>query len=315
MSLRPLSFQSLNTPSLATRPSDTEDADFAALCPAGSSFSDFLSSLPGIGLARDLFLVRDAMVNALRHKRGVVLACGGHVISAGLSPLIVRAIEQHRITALALTGDALLQDVEVALAGHTLLRRSRDCNSGVFGVSEEAGQLINHAIHVGARENQGIGQATALALLDSDAEYVQHSIIAAAERAGIPVTVHPAIGMDALAIHPKSHGESLGATGLLDFQLLAAALGRGKPGVILNVASSMVLPRVLVQAAELAAQVANPLEEITAVMMATRNDAYANQDLLARLIDDKGQGFNLPGAEELLLPLLFAAVQDVLGND
>lgn len=314
MSIRPLSFQSLTPTPLAARACDAEDIDFATLCPANSSFSDFLSSLPELGLTRDLFAVRDAMVNAYKQQRGVVLACGGKVVSAGLSPLIVRAIEQRRITALALTGDALLQDVEVALSGHTVLRQQNLTDAGMFDVSAEAGKLINHAIHLGAQENQGIGAATALALLDSEAAFVQYSMIAAAQRAGIPVTVHPALGMDAFAIHPTSHGESLGATGMIDFKLLAAVLGRKNPAVILNAGSSMVLPRVLVQAVDLARQVATPLADVTAVMLASCVDRQAINSMLARLANDASDRYILSGAEELLLPLLFAAVQDALGD-
>ncbi len=309
MSIRPFSFRSLEPMPLAAREVGAEDADFAVLCPAGSSFADFLSSLPGTGMARDLLAVRDAVLAARDADRGVVLGCGGHVVAMGLGPMLVRAMEQGLVTVLALTGDALLQDVEVAISGHTVLRQGgRD--AGVFGVSEEAGQLINHAIHVGARENQGIGEATARALLDAGAEYAQYSLLAGAARLGLPVTVHPAIGMDAFAIHPKSHGESLGATGLRDFQVLAALFGRGDPGVVINVASSMVLPRVMVQAVDVARQLQHSVRDLTVVMMATRSDPQAIREMCSRLTAEGGASFVISGGEELLLPLLFAAVQD-----
>ncbi len=314
MSIRPLSFRNLQPTSLQARQISASEEDFATLCPANSSFAGFIGSLPGTGAARRLIMARDAMANALRQKRGIIVACGGRVISTGLGPLLIRAMEQRRISALALTGDALLQDVEVALSGHTVLRQpGRD--AGAFGVSEEAGELINHAIHMGARENIGIGEATASALLDADAEYCQYSLVASAGRLGMPVTVHPAIGMDAFAIHPKSHGESLGATGMRDFQILAALLGRSNPGVVINVASSMLLPRVLVQALDVARQLARAPEQLTAIMIAQRGDRQVADEILERLTVDGGTGLLLPEAEELLLPLLFAALQDVLGTD
>lgn len=315
MSIRPLSFKELSPPAIAEREIAVDEADFAALSPAGSTLSDFLSSLPNLGLAREMFFVRDAMVSAIRHKRNIVFGCGGHVVASGLGPLLARAIEQRMVTAIAMTGDALLQDVEVALSGHTVLRRDNDAGAGVFGVTAEAGQLINNAINVGALENQGIGKAVASALIDSQAPFSQHSILAAAGRMGITVTVHPAIGVDAFNIHPASKGESLGACGLRDFKTLAAVMGLSNQGVLVNVASSTMLPRVFVQAVDVARKTGKHVEGLTTVMIGERQSSSSSQDIIAKLAGEEGQGHALTGPEELLVPLLFAAVQDVLNEE
>ncbi len=315
MKLKPLSFSKLKTVPLAKRKKDADGEDFGASYRSGGSFSDFLCSLPGLGATRDLIELRDNILTARRKKNAIILGCGGHVMDSGLSPLLVRLIEQRVITGIVLTGAALLQDVEIALSGHTLRTYDRDPGENGCRVTDETGRLINEAINFGALENWGIGKSVGEKLLDANPDHLDHSVLATASRFGIPATVHPAIGADAFNLHPSAHGESLGAAGFLEFRLLAAMMAEASGGVVINVASSMLLPRLFMQATDAALNLGKTVEKLTTVVIDPSASASALADILGRLSQNGGRGVWLPGPDEILLPLLFASVMDALGEN
>ena len=314
MSLKPLSFSDIKTVPLTKRKTDTDDEDFGSPYRANGSFSDFLCSLPGIGAARDLIELRDSIASAHHQKKSIVLGCGGHVMEAGLNPLIVRLLQQRIISGLVLTGAAMLQDVEIALSGHTLRSYDRDSVNGSYRVTEETGCLINEAINFGAIEGWGIGKSVGGKLVDEEPEHLDHSVLATASRYDIPVCVPPAIGVDAFNLHPATHGESLGAAGFLDFRLLAAMMSEASGGIVLNVASSVILPRVFMQAVDAARNSGEKIEKLTFVVIDPSASITAISNVSERLSQPGGRGLWLPGPDELILPLLFAAVQDTLGD-
>lgn len=314
MILKPLSFSKLKTVPLAKRQTDADGEDFGAPYRADGSFSDFLCSLPGLGATRDLIDLRDAILTAHRKKKSIILGCGGHVMDSGLSPLLVRLIEQRLISGLVLTGAAMLQDVEIALSGHTVCTHHHDKTGKGYLITDETGRLINEAINFGAIENWGIGQSVGEKLLDAEPAHLDQSVLATAARFNVPVTVHPAIGVDAFNLHPTAHGESLGATGFMEFRLLAAMMAEASEGVIINVASSVVLPRLFMQAADAAVNLGHTVEKLTAVVIDPAASASAITNVVDRLSQNGGRGIWLPGPDEILLPLLFAAVADALGD-
>ncbi len=313
--IRPLSFSSLKTVPLARRRVDSDGQDFGAPFRAGGSFGDFLCSLPNLGCAGDLFHIRDAIVRAHRHRHMVILACGGHVFDAGLGPMICRLIEQKIISGIALTGAALQQDVEIALSGRTVSPRERELSDGTFCMTEETGKLINEAINFGSVENWGVGQSVGKKLQDEELEHLDHSVVATAYRYGIPLTVHPAIGADAFDLHPLAHGESIGATGMRDFRLLAGMLAEADNGVVLNVASGVILPRLLLQALDAARNLGKKVEGITSAVIDPAASASAIADVVTRLSQPDGRGYWLSAPDEIFLPLLFAAVLESIGDD
>lgn len=314
MSIKPLSFGSLRTVPLAQRKVDSDGHDFGAPYQTGSSFGDFLCSLPNLGAGSDLFLLRDAIVRAHRHKHAVILACGSHVFDSGLSPLLSRLIENRIVTGLALTGAALLQDVEIALAGGTVSPQEREEADGNFCVTEETGKLINEAINFGASENLGIGQSVGKHLMDAELEHLDHSVIATAYRYGLPITIHPAIGADTFNLHPAAHGESIGATGMTDLRLLAGMLAQAGNGVLINIASSVVMPQVLLQAMNAARNLGKNVDKLTTAVIDAAPGAFAIDNVVTRLPAPDGRGICIQGPDEIMVPLLFAAVMDALGN-
>jgi len=315
MPIKPLSFSKLKTVPLARRKVDSDSKDFGAPFQPGSGFESFLCSLPNLGCAGDLFRLRDAITHAFRNKHAIILACGGHVLDSGLGPVICRLIEQKVISGLALTGAALEHDVEIAISGRTVTARERELSNGNYCITEETGCLINDAINFGSLENWGIGKSVGKHLQESDLEHLDHSVVATAFRYGIPVSVHPAIGADAFCFHPAAHGESLGAAAMVDFRLLAGMMAASSHGVVINIASSVVMPRVLLQAVDAARNVGKQIESVTTAIIDPAASTSAIADVVTRLSQPDGTGFCLPGPDEILLPLLFASVLEALGDD
>ena len=315
MMIKPLSLKKLKTVPLSQRKVDCEDKDFGAPYKAGSSLEDFLCSLPNLGCASDLFHLRDAMVSAYRNKHAIILACGGHVLDSGLGPIICRLIEQKIISGLALTGEALEQDVEIAISGRTVTARERELRDGNYCITEETGCLINDAINFGALENWGIGNSVGKRLNEAELEHLDHSVLATAFRNGVPVSVHPAIGADAFCLHPAARGESLGTTSIKDFRLLAGMMAASSHGVVINIASSVVMPRVLLQALDAARNVGENIESLTTAVIDPAASSSAITDVVHRLSSPDGAGYWLSGPDEVLVPLLFASVVEALGDE
>ena len=314
MSSRTLSLSSLRTVALSERQKGCDERDFGAAYHRGNSLSDFLCSLPNMGVVADLFALRDAIVLAHKHQRSVILGCDEHVLSAGLGPLLVHLIEQKIITSVALTGSALLQDVEIACSGYTVRYQDKNLLDGRFGLTEETGKLIHEAINFGAIENMGIGQSVGQHLINAELKHLHHSVLATACRYGVPVTVHPAIGADMFSLHPLAHGESLGATAMQDFRLLAGMMAEASDGVLINAASSALLSDAFLQALNMARNLGEEIENITVATTHASLEIQTRHDVMRQLSKKNGHDYCLQAPNEVLLPLLFAAVIDALGG-
>jgi len=70
------------------------------------------------------------------------------------------------------------------------------------------------------------------------------SILAAAFKQGIPLTVHPGIGYDIIACHPMFSGAVIGRAGAEDFRLFGASVETLDDGVVLSVGSAIMAPQV-----------------------------------------------------------------------
>ncbi|MGO8746461.1 MAG: hypothetical protein ACLQNE_10765 [Thermoguttaceae bacterium] len=72
----------------------------------------------------------------------------------------------------------------------------------------------------------------------------QASILAAAFRRDVPITVHPGIGYDIIANHPMFHGAVIGRAAHRDFAQFGAAAEGLDGGVVLSVGSAIMGPQV-----------------------------------------------------------------------
>lgn len=74
------------------------------------------------------------------------------------------------------------------------------------------------------------------------------SILAAAFRHGIPLTVHPGIGYDIISNHPMFNGAAIGRAAEVDFRKFATAVEALDGGVVLSIGSAIMGPQVFEKA-------------------------------------------------------------------
>jgi hypothetical protein len=285
--------------------------------PPGSdrSFAAFLASLPDVLAAQDLRQVIAAIVAAKRGGRGVILLLGGHVVKVGLGPLVNAWLERGVVTHVALNGAAAIHDYELAAFGGT----SEDVESGLvdgsFGMAEETGAEMNAAIASAARANQGMGEGLASALaVRKPLPGAQASILLAALRHEVPVTVHAAIGAEIIHQHPSSDGAALGATSHRDFRRLAASIpDLDQGGAVLNWGSAVLMPEVFLKALTIARNTgAGRPTHFLAADFDMQRHYRPRVNVVQRPTRAGGSGFLLTGHHELLLPLLVWGVLEQL---
>ena len=218
--------------SVKTRPSKLDSAQLARSLPPGSSLASFLDSLPKTLAAQDLHaLVRD-LVAAKRGGKPVIVMMGAHVIKVGLGPLIIDLLTQGLLDAIAVNGAVAIHDAELACFGRTSEDVAEMLRDGRFGMSKETAELLNGAADKAADQGLGLGEALGARLLDEKAPHADHSVLAQAYRAGVPVTVHVALGTDIVHQPPARPASGISAswrTGSANFTGAAWPCSGGRP--------------------------------------------------------------------------------------
>jgi hypothetical protein len=97
----------------------------------------------------------------------------------------------------------VIHDFEVALSGATSEDVDEALGPGRFGMAEETGRQLNEIIARASADKQGFGQAVGAFLSDSNPPYADRSLAVAAHRAGVPLTVHVAVGTDITPHAPR----------------------------------------------------------------------------------------------------------------
>jgi hypothetical protein len=266
-----------------------------------------LDSLPNILAGAQFNAVVRAVVEAHRHS-GVVWGIGAHVIKTGLGPVLIDLMERGFVSAVAINGATMIHDFEVALAGATSEDVDETLGPGRFGMADETGRLLNEAIIRGVDAGLGIGQAVCRALTEQAPPYGSSSVLAAAGRLGVPVTVHVAIGTDIIHMHPAASGRAIGEGSLRDFRYFVSNVARLDNGAYLNCGSAVVLPEVFLKAVALARNRGIPLANLTTVNLDFIRHYRPQTNVVTRPTAGVGRGFSLVGHHELMIPLLAAAI-------
>ena len=298
---------------LATRRSKARVEDFARPVAPGATVREFIDSLPNVLGAADLRAVVAAMVGARQAERGILWGLGAHVIKTGLGPVIVDLMERGFVSAIATNGAAIIHDFELALSGATSEDVDEALGPGRFGMAEETGRLLNDAITKGVERGQGLGQSVATFLHESGPPHAPVSVLAAAGRLKIPVTVHVAIGTDIIHMHPAASGRALGDGSLRDFRFLVSNVARLAGGVYLNCGSAVVLPEVFLKAVALVRNQGIDLTDLTTVNLDFARLYRPQTNVVIRPTAGTGRGYSLIGHHEILIPLLAAAVIESSG--
>ncbi|HVH56960.1 MAG TPA: hypothetical protein VM791_11945 [Vicinamibacterales bacterium] len=293
---------------LASRVSKSNAVDAAGPMRRDQSVGEFVENLPDILAGADFKAVVGALRDARTSGGGIIWGLGAHVIKTGVSPVLVDLMNRGYVSALALNGAGVIHDFELALCGATSEDVDEALGPGRFGMAAETGTLLNAAINEGVAKGMGIGQAVGARLLRLNPPHAEVSLLAAAARMEIPVTVHVAIGTDIIHMHPHANGAALGEGSLRDFRYFVSNVARLKRGVYLNCGSAVVLPEVFLKAVALARNSGLSLEGLTTVNIDFMRLYRPQTNVVSRPVAGIGKGYSLVGHHEILIPLLAAAL-------
>jgi hypothetical protein len=303
--MKPFDLQGLKTYDLYSRPSKVFVEDLGRPLPAGAGIADWLDALPRQLAADALRKVRDHLLRARRDGRTVVAALGGHVIKTGCAPYLIDWVEHGVVTAVAMNGSAAIHDFELAFAGKTSEDVAQQLPDGRFGMARETADAFAIAAQQGALNDVGLGAALGRYIDELNCPHACASLVLAAYRAGIPCTVHVALGTDIVHMHPHVSGAALGEASLIDFRRLCSVVDTLTHGIWLNLGSAVILPEVFLKAVSVVRNFGRDLDGLVAVNLDKESRYRTLMNVLNR---PASEGLELTGHHEILLPLLHAAV-------
>src|SRR5580700_5611242 len=264
--ISPLILGGVKTYPLASRRSKVSVREFAKPPAGKASLTNFLDSLPHFLAANDLRHLLRSVHRARKQRAPILWGIGGHVIKVGLGPVLIDLMKRGFVSSIAMNGAALIHDFEIALAGNTSEDVEAGLGAGQFGMAAETGQYINEIAKLAHRIRIGYGEAAGQ-FLSSGILKVPHadsSVLVAAYKHRIPVTIHLAIGTDIPHMHPAADGHCLGMATHYDFRLFCALVKRMHPGgIYLNWGSAVLLPEVFLKAVSVVRNLGVPLRPIT----------------------------------------------------
>ena len=304
---------------LAERVHDAHAADVLALdCDAGFAHPD----LPVIA----------ARTAAAKEKGAArILMMGAHVIKVGASRHIIDLVERGVLDHIALNGAGMIHDYELARIGATSESVARYIRSGEFGLWRETSELNEWAKQAAALA-AGLGENAGRRIAESDYPHKDLSILAAAYRKRVPVTVHVGIGYDIIHEHPNCDGAALGAASYRDFLIFTRTMERLEGGVMLNFGSAIMGPEVYLKALSMVRNVAHQegrriRKFTTAVfdMVPIQGDIHQelpksdpgyyfrpHKTMLVRTVADGGESFYVCGSHRETVPALRRALLEQL---
>jgi hypothetical protein len=301
--------------SLGERQNKVALSSMAGVPRSGQSFLDFFNSLPRIMAVEDFRAVVEAIVSARRTSRPVIVGVGAHVIKCGLNPVLIHLMEHNIITTLAMNGAGAIHDCELSLIGETSEDVAQGLKDGSFGMARETGDFMNRAIkQVHEHPERGMGQLLGDALIQTKVRFPSYSLLAAARRLGVPVTVHVAVGCDIIHMHPTADGAAIGQASFNDFRILSALVSELTGGVYLNIGSAVLLPEVFLKAFTIAQNLGANLHDFVTVNMDMLPHYRPGENVVRRPAAVGGRGYSVLGRHEIMIPLLAAALSEAFAN-
>jgi len=256
-----------------------------------------------------------------------ILMMGAHLLRAGVNRHIIDLLERGVISHIATNGAAVIHDYELARIGATTESVARYIHTGEFGLWQETG-VLNDWIAEAASQKLGLGENVGRRLEQSGYAHRELSVLAAAWRLSVPVTVHVGVGYDILHQHPNCDGAAIGETSYRDFLIFASAVEALENGVLLSFGSAIMAPEVYLKALAMARNVAHQeSREIahfaTAVfdIVPIQGDIHKelpksdpgyyfrpHKTILVRTVADGGESFYFCGDHRATFPALRRAI-------
>ncbi|MBK6486320.1 MAG: hypothetical protein IPF98_05515 [Gemmatimonadetes bacterium] len=308
----------MRTIPVARRPNKVASSEFSTAPGVDRSFRAFLDALPDILVARDFRRVVAAIVAAHRSGRAIVAMLGGHVVKTGLAPVLIDLMRRGAITHVAMNGSAAIHDYEMARFGATSEDVAAGLRDGTFGMAEETGRSLNDAFVRGQQEGWGMGESVGRLLHEADdLAHPELSVLYSARGLGVTATVHAALGAEIIHQHPAANGAAIGDTSHRDFRRLAAALpALHDGGVVLNLGSAVIMPEVFLKALTIARNLhAGRPTHFTTCDLDMQRHYRPRMNVVQRPVLTGGQGFEITGHHEIMVPLLAWAVAEALDDE
>jgi hypothetical protein len=257
-----------------------------------------------------------------------ILMMGAHLLRAGVNRHIIDLMERGFVSHMAMNGAGAIHDYELARIGATTESVARYIRTGEFGLWQETGEL-NDWISEAASLCLGLGENLGRRLAQSAFPHADLSVLAAAWRLSVPVTVHVGIGYDILHEHPNCDGAALGAASYRDFLIFARTVQSLEHGVMLAFGSAVMAPEVYLKALAMARNVAHQeqrsirdfatavfdlvsleQDEFRTELPRSRSGYYfrPHKTILVRTVADGGRSFYFCGDHRATLPALRCAL-------
>ena len=315
---KPIELSGIRTVSLKNRAAKVSVEDFAREYQPGEGLRGWLDSLPMILGANSLVELVQAILEAKRIGKPIIWGLGGHVIKCGLAPVLLGLMRQGLVSGLAMNGSAAIHDAEIALCGSTSEEVEAVLDDGSFGMAEETARLLESAARTAARAQIGLGEGLGREILaqapapdSSGNSRLDVCLLAGAYRAGVPVTVHVALGADTPHMHPCLDPAAQGAATHHDFRLLCELVRRLEGGgVYLNVGSAVMLPEVFLKAVTVVHNLGHPLHQFYTANLDFLQHYRPTQNVVQRPTAAGGKGWALTGHHEIMVPLLAALLTE-----
>lgn len=264
---------------------------------------------------------------ARRRGSARILMMGAHLLRAGMNRHIIDLMERGWIDHIAMNGAGVIHDYELARIGATTESVARYIAAGQFGLWKETGEL-NDWIAEAAALGLGLGENAGRRIGASGYPHRELSVLAAAYRLSVPVTVHVGIGYDILHEHPNCDGAALGDSSYRDFLIFANTVERLEGGILLSFGSAIMAPEVCLKALAMARNVAHqqdrsirsfstavfdivPIQGSTTTELPKTDPGYyfrPHKTMLVRTVADGGESFYFCGNHRATFPALRRAV-------
>jgi hypothetical protein len=303
--MKPFDLHGLKTYDLQSRPSKVFHEDLGRPVEPGASLAEWLDALPRQLAGNALRRVAERICRAHQNGRPVVAALGGHVIKTGCAPYLIDWVRRGVLSGIVLNGASAIHDFELAYAGKTSEDVASQLPAGQFGMARETADAFAVAARAGTEHELGLGAALGKYLDGLDCPYADGCLVLAAYRAGIPCTIHVALGTDIVHMHPHVSGAALGESSLIDFRRLCSLVATMRDGVWLNLGSAVMLPEVFVKAVSVVRNFGHNLDGLTTLNVDKQVQYRSTVNVLER---PASEGIELIGHHEILLPLLHLAV-------
>jgi len=303
-----MDFSKIKTFPISQRTHKVTRANLGSM-PDSDSFAGLYDSLPDVLASRDIKTLAKAIARAAKDKKEVILAMGAHSIKCGLNPVIIGLMERGIISAIALNGAGAIHDFEMAYIGETSEDVAETLRDGSFGMVEETGRILNQALKAGVTAGLGAGEAIGKHIAEGGYDNADLSILVAAHKLGIDVTVHIAIGTDTIHVHPEADGAVLGAASYRDLERFTDHIARLESGVYINLGSAVLLPEVFLKALSAVRNMGHDVTRFTTANMDMVRHYRPSENVLKRPGLSGATAIHLSGHHEIMLPLLAAAIE------